>query len=229
MESISDAVRHVPDSDIPIHVISFGGVGSKMIVRWLYPDREAGYKERSHHHWRAKPEIASGQRFIYVFGDPRNTAVSFFQRKQSRHAGHGFEWSEKHRLPYPQWTELAVKNLEARPVGLTREWEMADIVSRGVDAFQFEDHFQRWLAYADDLPVTFVRYETVWDHTSLMAKLFRGDAAGFPPRTERRADWQNEKPEVGEGLTRLYGDFAKYLAALPDIFTVEERQIVSVV
>jgi hypothetical protein len=186
MESISDAVRHVPDADIPIHVISYGGVGSKMIVRWLYPGHEASYLERSHHHWRSRPEdVGKDQRFIYVFGDPRNTAVSFFQRKQSRHEGHGFEWSEKHLLPYLQWTELAVKNLEAQPVGLTREWELSDMLARGVDAFQFEDHFQRWLSYAEELPVTFVRYETVWDHTSLMAKLFGGDPAGFPVVSRR--------------------------------------------
>jgi hypothetical protein len=221
-----NAIKRVPDADIPVHIVSYGGVGSKMLVKWLYPDREPSYQERAHHHWRFPPSgVGENQRFIYVFGDPRNTVISFFQRKLSRHGGHGFEWSEKHLQPYRQWTTLAVKNLEAEPVGLTPEWELADMLGREVDAFQFEDHFRRWLSYAGELPVTFLRYESMWDRISLTSALFNGDPSAFPERSPRRADWQSESKEIGEGLTNLYGKFAAYLSELPDVFVISDAKI----
>jgi hypothetical protein len=213
----------VPDSDIPIHIVSFGGVASKMLVKWLYPDQTPAYCERAHHHWRSRPvDVGAHQRFAYVFGDPRNSVVSFFQRKISRHGGHGFEWSERHLLPYPKWTTLAVGHLEAKPVGLTEEWELADIVERDVDPFQFEDHFKRWLSYGEDLPVTFVRYETMWDNAPLLARIFDREVTSFPQRASRRANWQSESAEIGAGLTHLYGRFAEYLTTFPDVFTIRD-------
>src|SRR5690606_14541109 len=128
-------------------------------------------------------------RFAYVFGDPRNAVISFFQRKVTRHDRHGFQWSKDHLNPYPNWTTLAVKNLQAEPVGLTKDWDVTDLIERRVDPFQFEDHFRRWTSYAIELPVTFIRYETLWDHVPLLASLFSADVAAFPPRIPQRTRW----------------------------------------
>ena len=210
------------DPEIPVHVVTYGGSGSKMILTWLYAGKGITYQELAHHHWRSRPHgLQRHHRIVYIFCDPRDAIVSFFQRRVSRHERHGFLPSRKRTEFSAEWTREAARNLELDPSVIDSSWDLETFVLGGVDLFRLEDHFDRWVSYAQEIPVTFVKYETLWEHVEVLAGLFCGDARSFPKFVPRRARWQDESPLIRNALCTVYGPFAEKLAASPPVFNIE--------
>jgi hypothetical protein len=101
----------------PFHVISFGGSGSKILADALFlAMSEAPRPEvaQLHSHRRLPPaSIPTGQHIVYVFADPRNAVLSFFDRRTANHnfAGFGARSIDK---PAPQWVLQHMENLRLR-------------------------------------------------------------------------------------------------------------------
>jgi hypothetical protein len=202
-------------------VFSSGGVGSKLLVKWLLgPVLNGRRYNKAHYHWRLPPlRLRNGQRAIYMFGDPRDAIVSFFQRRISRHERHGFDSAILTREdPAPDWAISALRNIEADSPGFSPRWSLPDYLDRKRDYFRLEEHFDFWLGAKRDYDVYFVKYEGLWESFDTLSKIFCLTPRAIPERVPRRANWRAEPPEVQLGLNALYGRFAERLAALPNVF-----------
>src|SRR5436309_8767116 len=75
-------------------VSSFGGVGSKCLVKGLLQTDDQKALSEAHTHLPQPPAAIRGTKVIYVFGDPYDALVSFFQRRTKRTASQGFNGIE---------------------------------------------------------------------------------------------------------------------------------------
>lgn len=202
-------------------VFSFGGVGSKLLVKWLLGrDQTARHYGSAHYHWRLPPlHVNNGQQVIYMFGDPRDSIISFYQRRTSRHERHGFGSSAYTKDdPAPDWPLKALRNIEADSSGFSTEWGLADYLDQQRDYFRLEEHFDFWLGARRDFDILFVKYETLWENFEFLGELLGLPSRAIPERVSRRADWRAEPPKVRSALNALYGKLAENLASLPDVF-----------
>jgi hypothetical protein len=89
----------------------------------------------------------------------------------------------------------------------------------GVDQFLLENHFDCWIGRAaKGYPVLFVRYEELGDHWDRLAE-FLALPAGDPPLEvqARTSDWTSLPRRQRRRIDRMYGGFARRLAALPAV------------
>lgn len=202
------------------HVVSFGGVGSKLVVKGLCPGQSPKILNSRHHHWRQPPRSLDWQtRVIFLFGDPRDSVISFFNRRNTMHAGHGFQG--KDRAGKPDWPQRHCRNLEGDWQELSTEWDLAAFLAHGRDLFRLQEHFDNWLTSARPKRVLFVRFEELWSNLPevlAFLDLPAQRAATFPPRQGRGSDWRRQSDELRVGLDTLYGNLARRLETLPDVF-----------
>lgn len=208
-------------SEIPTYVVSFGGCGSKLMTKLLYPSAATAILDRAHVHWRNPPR-ASSANFVYVFGDPRNTVISFFQRRKSRHARHGFLPGDRMHEPQPDFVTRAMRNLESPHAEISPEWGLHEYLENSrSDVFELEDHFRRWRGCAEPSGLWFVNYEALWSAPEVLERHLNIDRRFIPPRAPRRADWRLLETTYKQRLNALYGAFAEELAQLPMVFRAD--------
>ena len=204
----------------PVTVISYGGVGSKALVRWLSQATDPVRRSRAHTHRRIPPpRVGAADRLVYVFGDPREAVLSIFNRRIARHERHGFE-PDGSTLGRADFAICHAINLEADPRPMTEAWDLETYLDHGVDLFRLQEHFDFW-RYADgEYPILFVRYETLDRTAPALAKALGLERPPFEfsKRTSRLGDLD---ADLRRKLDALYGDFAGELAALPDLFEVQ--------
>ncbi|MEO4001006.1 sulfotransferase domain-containing protein [Mesorhizobium sp. CAU 1732] len=208
------------EADIGTYVVSYGGSGSKLVTRLLHEGKNPEFLERAHVHWRYPPSApASGTRFIYVFGDPRNTVISFFQRRESRHANHGFAAPANAAVPMPRFVQWALKNLQCSTTDVPEHLDLQSYLASAThDVFELEDHVRRWLDRSGDLDIAFVRYDALWENPDAVEKLIGLKAADIPPRVSRRADWTALPADQRTQMNGIYGEAVTFIDSLPDVF-----------
>ncbi|MCF6430632.1 MULTISPECIES: hypothetical protein [unclassified Leisingera] len=205
-------------------VVSCGASGSKVFSRFLYPGEDTRQAARRHLHNRNPQEApVQAARFVYLFSDPRDSVISFFQRRLTKHSNHGFasqdgprqEWEVAER----DWVLRHLRNLGGNGDAVSGDWGLEEYLEYSrEDVFRMEEHFCNWLA-ATTREVLFVRYETLWQHEQdVIRHLGLPADSRLPEFVPRAADWQSQPPAVRDRLNRLYGGFAGRLAALPGLF-----------
>lgn len=209
-------------SDRRDYIISFGGSGSKLLTRFLYPNGPASNAGRFHLHTRDPVDAPSAaENFIYIFADPRNAILSFFSRRDRRHERHDFEKSLNmaHRAqPNPEWVRNHLRNLECDPDTISSDWDLSAYLENSMmDVFRLASHFQNWLDYTDK-PVLFIRYEALWRHEEKLRDLLGVEQAQLPEFVKRSGNWQEQPAKDRARLDKLVGDLARYQDTLPDIF-----------
>jgi len=211
-------------SDHRFYLTSFGGVGSKMLIRALYNALGEGATDRvgaSHTHRRLPPPaLHPGQCAVYVFGDPRDAVLSFFQRRDQRHARHGFGEARNLVSKTPHWALQHLKHIAADPGPLDETWDLARYLQHGADLFRLEEHFDNWVYAWADYPITFVRYDTLWSRIGILAAHFGLPTLSLPQREQRAAQWRGLPAPDRAQLNGIYGRFAARLDTLPDAFVM---------
>lgn len=210
----------------PYSVHALGGVGSKMLVKWLYAPLPFGARPerlvRVHRHWRLPPlTVPRGQTMIYVFGNPVDSVLSFFARRHRRHDRHGFGATRvPAQAPLPAFALQALRNCEALPGPLTAADDAASYPEHGQDLFRIEEHLNNHL-YADrPYPILFLRYETLWRHAGLLAELF--PHAGPLPAHVPRSDTVETLPAaIADRYLRIYQGHLQRSRQLPDVFVMQ--------
>ncbi len=214
--------------NIPIIVCSFGGCGSKMLTNWIYQDTLNLNKRAAHLHWRFPAlEGNQKQKVVYIFGEPRNSVVSFFQRKVHKHECHGFA-ANKNTKPKLglAWLRKHIIGLEAEiPKEYKDTWTLFDLIDYQLDIFRLEEHFDNWFYRRLNYKIYFVKYEAILKNKALIAKHLQIDQNALPEFVPRAANYQNESEEIVAGLNRIYGDFAQRLQSLPSFFVLENGQM----
>jgi hypothetical protein len=214
-------------------VVSHGGVGTHAVAKFIRPNCRLGFNPVRHHpslfvlpfvsHDYGKNRhvnpvrMLNGDdvRVIYVFGDPRNAACSFFRRRAKNNA----------------WLRLAVANLGGNASRVGPMLTLEKYVNDGRDLFGFEQHVKVWTGGESRMieksdgcsyPILAVRYETMYEHVHDIAEFvgLSGMEDKFPPHRPRKCDWSEYKPAVVEGLSAMYGGLSEYEEALPDCWRV---------
>jgi hypothetical protein len=200
-------------------VVSFGGAGSKLLTRLIYPNLDFDTLENRHVHWRHLRPETRGDKFVYVFGDPRNTVISFFQRRISRHTKHGFSPPKDSNIPMPAFVQWAINNLESTHPPIPQNWDFDTYIENGApDIFQLENHFDTWFSRRDRLDIKFISYDAIWTaRTELIAHGILESDSDIPVHQNRRADWTKLPIEQKSMLNQRYEKFANRLSKLPNV------------
>ena len=210
----------------PYSVFSIGGVGSKMLLRWLYDNDANAPLSASHEHWRIPPlNVRQNQTTLYVFGDPVDTTLSFFGRRDRLHSGHGFQPHTRERPGGKAFALRGLLNSESVPDALSEEDTAVSYIAHGVDQFRIEEHLNNWLYANRPYPVLFLRYETLWRHASVLEDLLGKPAGSFPEQVMRAARSLDLPVEVREAYDALFAPHRDRLAALPDVFTMQSGRM----
>ena len=209
-------------------ICSYGGVGSKILLRELIGERQDRLLEYCHshrrYHFRSR-EVRS-KRVIYMFGDPRNALISFFNRRIFNTELHGFH---AHRgNPDKYWVVKHAKNIGVNSHLIDPEWDLLAYLRNGRDLLGLEEHFLNWFEGRYTYPVLFVRYETMWDHLPGIYE-FVGkpvtETVNFPGKRERGSNWEDQSDEVRDLLNRMYERFTQYLTQCEDIFVRNSKAL----
>jgi len=209
---------------LPIIVVTYGGSGSKFLLKNLYPNKLPSELPEAHSHWRVPPmTIEPEQKLIYIFGDPRNSVLSFFARRHSLTHLHGFE--VRPREVQPQYRKLKIintlKNLETDAGPITEEWDLEQFLEHEVEQFRLEEHFDCWTYSRLNYPVYFCRYETLWENWGHLQSTLGVTRNDLPEKENRRSNWIDLPEPQKTALNKMLGDFALRLEALPDLFEVK--------
>jgi hypothetical protein len=206
---------------LPVLVCSFGGVGSKCLVKGLMQTDDETILGQAHSHLRVPPEkrALDGRTMIYMFGDPYNAVISFFKRRIKKTHSHGFNSREGGGDVF--WAVKHCRNISGDHQKMKPEWDLEAYLDNGLDLFKMEDHFDNWVNAKTDYPVLFVRYETMWNHLCEICTfvgLPETAIARFPGKELRGSCWEDEPEAIKAKLVKLYGALHNNIMRAPDIW-----------
>lgn len=200
--------RQVTSFTATNRVVSFGGVGSSSLVAHL----ENGDEDRIWYHSRDKhcldpellPEVRKNLevRACFIYGDPFHSVLSVFRRGlQQRH-----EKSMARSIP------------GYRPV-LRRNTTVREYLDSGVDRFFLTRHLENWVGYqGSGVKIMAVKYEALGDHIQEILSFLECHRP-FQVRP-RRSRYDDQSPEIQEGLERMYGSLRARIQDLPSLIRI---------
>lgn len=202
-------------------VSSFGGVGSKCLVKGLLQTEDKAVLGMAHTHLRVPPpkHVLDGRTMIYIFGDPYNAVVSFFKRRTKKTRSHGFNTREGDGDVF--WAVNHCRNIGGEHEKMNPQWDLAAYLDNGVELFRIEEHFHNWVNAITTYPILFVRYETMWQHLGTIFEFvgLPGSAVSkFPPRESRGSRWEDEPEPIKLKLKEMYGRLGDNISAAPDLW-----------
>ena len=215
-------------------VISSGGVGSKMLVKALRAssrlyEKSSGEVVATHNHIRTPPEvIPDNTRIIYMFGDPRDSVVSFFDRRKSKHDRHGFN-TRIIEKPNKHWVLQHFNNIGSYAYDMDETWGLHKFLENRLDYFKLEEHFDSWFYSNLDYDIVFVKYENIWSNVYALGQTLCLNIDKFPEKVQRRSKWINLEGVDKIRCDEMYGSFAARINNLPDIFTIRGGVVVETV
>ncbi len=188
-------------------VCSFGGVASKTFIKGVVT--VANKQVPWHHgHYRVPPgAVDDDVRVVYLFGNPLNAIISFFNRRVARSQLHGFGGQEDIH-PSREWALNHCRNLQGEWQSLDSSWGLEEYLDNGKDLFGLEDHFSNWHTAIRGYPILSLKYETLWGHLGEIAQFLEipeVDTAEFPPQEKRGSDWKSLSGPVQKKLYNMYG------------------------
>jgi hypothetical protein len=201
-------------------VSSFGGVGSKCLVKGVMQTDDESILGQVHTHLRRPPDkrALDGRTMIYMFGDPYNAVISFFKRRMKKTRSHGFNTREGNGDLL--WAVKHCQNIGGEYERMNPEWDVEAYLDNGEDLLKMEEHFDNWVNAKTDYPVLFVRYETMWNHLREICKfvgLPESAIGRFPGQEPRGSRWEDEPDTIKMKLAKMYGALHDKIAAAPDI------------
>lgn len=154
-------------------------------------------------HRRNPPEFNNKDKIIYVFSNPMNAALSFFNRK-------------KLRLRFPINHS---KNLGG--ISFKRKLSLEKYLNIGVDNFKLEDHWNRWVNHDYNCPYMLLRYETMHKYDDQISE-FLNIPKGYLEYKNRKSDWTNEPENIKNLLYKMYNKFHEKILEFPEIIVKEQ-------
>jgi len=182
-----------------LHLITTGGTGTYAIEEWGRPNWS---ESRLRAHTRSPSAPATGDRVLYVFGDPRNQLLSFFHR--------GFM-----KAPY---THCQNVNGNVNYLGTRKSWSLESYLQEEYDAYQLYEHLQGWLSHhARDYSIMFVRYEAI-AKTSVRRQLreFVGQYRPFEFKP-RASNFEGLSASLRQSIDRMFSHMVLLTSQLPDV------------
>lgn len=207
--------RIVLPGDTEVVVVSYGGVGTTFLLRFLAqymktndPDDSDGFKHSTLPLVSFNPKV----KFIYVYGNPQLAATSLFRRSYHHDQSIKLQkWSSHTTSPIP------------------KEMTLQEYASEGIDKFNFSNNFYNWYdKYLSSYPTMFVRYESIFDNIEAILDFLdlpKECIENFPKSKNRSSSIQDIPVETLGQLDNMYGDFSDQLEKLDDVeIRVNENQ-----
>lgn len=176
-----------------IYLYSFGGVGTRMVHKWLDSTGVTTNSQPNVHHGNPPNILEKDEAIIYLFGSPTASVLSFYNKFIN--------------LDDKNFLRLHSQNLLVPPV----TEDINAYVKEGRDAFGLINHYNR---YVELLTIKSGRYKGpviitdlngIWNNEETFLKTL-GIKAPFPERKDRREkDWVTE--DIMNGLDTIYKDF----------------------
>lgn len=214
------------ESAIPLLVVSYGGVGSKQMIKGLYPNESLEKLSPILTHSRDVPAtLPHKKKVIYLYGNPMNCVISFFKRREVIHDRHGYY--PKYRAGIKNWAQSHCENVGGDWKSLDVNWGLKEYLENGADLFRLEEHFDLWHKSHRKYPILFLRYETMWDHVEEIINYAGGTNScvdAFPKKILRSSNWTEENITTQKGLMNIYGSFNNKIESMKDIELVEASQ-----
>ncbi len=203
-----------------IRIYSFGGVGSKQLFNGLkefFPNPGA----LLHRHHRIPPTaLGINNQVIYVFGNPMNAVISFFNRRIAVHERHGFASGTPRNGPRKDWAREHCRKTQGDWENFSVEWGLEDFLNIQKDLFRLEEHFDNWLQFQPQYPLLYLKYETLWRHLPELFGFLKLPSAGvafFPPFIPRSSDWTTQPQPIQKKLLALYGNLRDQINNQPEL------------
>jgi hypothetical protein len=203
-----------------ILVFSFGGVASKRFLLGVSPGKSLDEIRPSHSHMRMPPKtIDVKSKVVYLFGDPMNAVISFFNRRNYLHSRHGYA-SQSMRESRKDWAYQHCRKIQGDCSRFSAEWDLEDFLSHGEDLFKLEEHFDNWVNANVDYPILTIRYETLWNYLPEIfdyLQLPQSEIKNFPSNKKRSSNWQEEPEHVQQKLLKIYGKLHEKITRHEDV------------
>lgn len=205
-------------------VFSFGGVASKFFIKGIVTASNNKRWQCHHGHERSPPAtVDDNTRVVYMFGNPMNAVLSFFNRRIQRSHLHGFG-DQEDQCGDKEWAVKHCKNVYGDWRSLDPAWDLEDYLRNGKDLFRLEDHFNRWATAKRPYPILLLRYETLWDNLYNCKQFFRTpefDIKQFPVQQKRYSDWQTLSQPIQDMLYEIYGGLYERINKFADAKLLE--------
>lgn len=188
-------------------VSSFGGVGTSFLLSYLtqYKKTNSPIDADGFKHSPVPPVSINGNtKFVYVYGNPQQSAISLFRRNFQYYQSIKLQrWGKKTISPIPQ------------------EMTLQEYASQGIDKFRFRNHFYNWYdKYLAACPTMFIQYETIFDNVEPLLDFLdlpNSCIDSFPKKKKRASTFEEIPVETLKQLDHIYGDFSDELAKLDDV------------
>lgn len=192
-------------------VVSPGGPAAGVLARWLEPEGPPAIWILTQSQRRQPPPPAfRTQKFIYVFSDPRNVALSLFHQRSGQ-------------LSRPDSVSAASGKQQTDPSAIDPGQDLKTCLKQGRDPLQLEEHFDNWFHADQPYPVLFVRYESLPDTAAQLGR-WLGLQRPVPGLEQAEADWRTLPADEQAALDAVYGDFARRLESLPGLILRQQGQ-----
>jgi len=212
---------------LPFRVYSFGGSGSKYLVKKICDELNLRDYDRYHSHERSPSAklLAEGGRAIFVYGEPIDAVMSFFARRISRTSQHGYLPTDGSGNPL--WAMLHCRNIGGRSQSINPSWDFKAYLKQSDDYFDLESFMRNWLELRIAQEILFVRYESMWRECPNIAN-FLGFDHGFVERfgtpKERRSRSSDLDSQTLKQAQAIYDPVRSLLNKLPDAFVLSDGQ-----
>ena len=160
--------------DIDVLVCSAGGVGTSFLINHINKylnTNHVGDKDIFKHISFPPISYNSEIRYIYIYGNPVDSAISLF--------GRNYQYNHSRKLI----------NLGSSGRFIGKEVTLERYAAEGTDMFYFKEHFNSWLKLSKFYPTLFIRYEKIWDNLETIYGFLgipEEEIGLFPERRKRR-------------------------------------------
>jgi len=200
------------------YVVSCSGPGAGVLLAFLYPEKTA--KEREQYHLNtpdARQFIGQNKKFIYLFEDPRNALIALLEQQPPRPVSGKTGWLHWALRRIRHQIKRRLFFLTTFPTSWGRRLDRF-LDSKRRFRFPLRRHFFAWFGAANHLPVTFVKFDTLWRHEAVLRQFLGRPDTPLPPVPDSSPNWEDQPPHIRDRLTEAYGRLAFRLTGFPDIF-----------
>ncbi|MCF6224845.1 MAG: hypothetical protein L3J22_00880 [Xanthomonadales bacterium] len=203
----------------PFVVISYGGCGSKFLVRQIsrHLGRENFKDYHSHQRTPDKDFLDQYEKVIFIFGDPINSVKSFFGRRLKNTKLHSYY--SRNGVPDERWAMKHCKHLKGNFNSLDISWTLDDYLKNGEDLFLLEEFFCSWINNKHTHDVLFIKYEKLWEYTDEIKKYLGFDDSfitHFEEQQQRSSTIEPLSEENNRLASIIHGSLTNKIANIDD-------------
>jgi hypothetical protein len=159
----------------PFIVCSFGGCGSKLLVKELANYIGSKNYGTYHSHIRSPDDkfSSNNQKIIYLHCNPAQAVFSFFERRKMLTEQHGFVPTV--RAGSKDWVMKHCSNVGGKVDCFDTNWDLDEYLDNGEDLLLLDGFVSSWLKFSDNREVLFLRYEALWENLPNLARFVNYD------------------------------------------------------